>query len=129
MILDQSSCWHPADRNQPILSGGGGGEAKPFLSNPGAWIDVNSCSQKGVAVAHMGAKSGSPTIITPLPITAQGPIREPGPISAPVSITDSGPTSADGSMSAPATTTAEGLMPGDGGGTGWNSAATRVQAA
>jgi hypothetical protein len=43
-----------------------------------------------------------------LPITAQGPIRQPGPISAPVSITDSGPTSADGSTRAPSATIADG---------------------
>src|SRR5271154_6855771 len=73
-------------------------------------------------------RQSRPTI-TPLPITAQGPIRQPGPISALVSITDSGPTSADGSTSAPSATIAEGWMPGEAGGAGWNSSATRAQPA
>ena len=33
--------------------GGGGGEAKPFLSDPSAGIDVNACSQERVAQARM----------------------------------------------------------------------------
>src|SRR5664279_6214869 len=67
--------------------------------------------------------------VTPLPITAQGPILQPGPISTPASITDSGPTSADGSINAFSAPTADGWIPGETGGTGWNSAATRAQPA
>jgi hypothetical protein len=33
----------------------GGGEAEAFLANPSAWVDVNACTQQGVAQAGMGA--------------------------------------------------------------------------
>src|SRR5262245_58887726 len=66
---------------------------------------------------------------TPLPITANGPIRQPGPISTPASMTQPGPSSAVGSTEAVSSTTAVGWMPGEVDGAGWNSAATRAQAA
>src|SRR5690348_16982131 len=65
---------------------------------------------------------------TPLPIETNGPTRQPEPISASASMTTYGPISADGSTNAVSTMTAEAWTPGQGGGEGWNSAATRAQA-
>jgi hypothetical protein len=61
-------------------------------------------------------------------MTAPGPIRHRAPISARAPTTASGPISAVGSTRAVGSTTAEGWAPGRGGGTGWNSATTLIQA-